>query len=136
MKRAFSEAEPELMDLPQPVSAELEKDLANLEGLNRHFGGHAIWRFFARRWLRPGGHYRLLDLATGAGDGPRFFARYAKQQGVSLSITAVDLHPSTLAIARARSSAFPNIEWIEADAFSYAAAEPFDIVCCSLALHH
>lgn len=136
MKREFSEAVPELMDLPQPVSAELEKDLANLEELNRHFGGHTIWRHFARRWLRPGRAYRMLDLATGAGDGPRFFAQYAARHGVALIIDAVDLHPSTLAIARQRSAAFSSIRWIEGDAFEFQAAEPYDLVCCSLALHH
>ena len=30
MKRQFDPAEPELMDRPQPVSAELESDLHNL----------------------------------------------------------------------------------------------------------
>ncbi len=38
MKRQFDPAEPELMDRPQPVSAELERDLKNLRQLNRWFG--------------------------------------------------------------------------------------------------
>jgi hypothetical protein len=37
MKRQFDPAEPELMDLPQPVSNELEVDLQNLRQLNRFF---------------------------------------------------------------------------------------------------
>jgi len=37
MKRNFDPAEPELMDRPQPVSAELEGDLRNIRQLNRWF---------------------------------------------------------------------------------------------------
>ena len=136
MKRDFSPDEPELMDLPQPVTPELQRDLDNLEGLNRYFGGHAIFRYFLRRWCRPGQTYRVLDLATGAGDGPRTMAQWAARHGVTLEIHAVDLHPSTLEIARRQSAAFPNIQWHQGDALTYATDLPYDLVTCTLALHH
>ncbi len=136
MKRAYSAAEPELMDLPQPVTAELEQDLANLASLNRHFGSHRLIRHFLARWLKRGGAYRVLDLATGAGDVPRLIVEWARRQGVSVRITAVDANAATIEIARGRSLEFPEIEWVQGDALTYAPGEPFDLVCCSLALHH
>ena len=54
MKRQFDPAEPELMDRPQPVSAELERDLRNLRQLNRYFGSYAVVLKFMRRWIKRG----------------------------------------------------------------------------------
>ena len=124
------------MDLPQPVTPELEDDLANLSSLNRYFGGHRLVRRFLKCWIKPGRSYRLLDLATGPGDVPRMIARWARARGISVKIDAVDIHPSTLEIARRRSSDFPEIEFIRADARTFSDAVTYDLVCCSLALHH
>lgn len=124
------------MDRPQPVSVELEEDLDSLVSLNRHFGSHRMLLSFARRWLRPGGSYRVLDLATGAGDLPRELVRWARTVGIDLSVTAVDFHPSTLAIAQSRSTGFPEICWEQGDIRSFQGEAQYDLVLCSLALHH
>ncbi|SRR5581483_9535908 len=136
MKRSFDPEEPELMDVPQPVSRELEADLDNLGKINRYFGGHRLVRTFLKAWLKPGRSYRLLDLATGPGDVPRMIVQWARQRGISVKIDAVDLHPSTLEIARRRSADFPEINFVRADARTYTDAVTYDFVCCSLALHH
>ena len=124
------------MDRPQPVSGELEDDLDSLVSLNRHFGSHRLLLNFARRWLRPGGAYRVLDLATGAGDLPRELVRWARSTGVELTVTAVDFHPSTLSIAQSRSVDFPEICWEQGDIRSHGHDASYDLVLCSLALHH
>ncbi len=142
--RSFSPDEPERMDLPQPVSEELERDLDALEGINRRFGGWALWDRLAARWLDPNLEdagprpRRILDLCTGAGDGPRYFALAARKAGVPVEILGVDAHPSTLAIAARRSAGFPEIRFREGDArvFLPAPGEEWDFVMCSLALHH
>jgi len=138
MKRDWSPHEPELMDRPQPVSAELERDLENLESLNRRFGSHAIVRSFLERWLRPGDTCRVLDLCTGYGDIPRLMRGWAGARGVDLTVEAVDFHPSTLAIARSRSAADGGIVYTQGDAldFGNGAEATYDLVHCSLALHH
>ncbi len=125
-----------MMDRPQPVTRELERDLENLRKLNIWFGSHRLVRGFLRRWLRPGSRARVLDLATGSADIPRMMAAWARAHGIRLEIDAVDAHPSTLSVARSRSALFPEINLVEADALSFAPSEPYDIVCCSLALHH
>ena len=123
------------MDRPQPVSAELDVDLHNLRQLNRYFGSYRLVTHFLRRWMRPGTRLRILDLATGSGDIPRLVVDYARRVGAAVSVDAVDQQPSTLEIARRLSGDYPEIEFTEGDVLTFE-REPYDIVLCSLALHH
>ncbi|MBE7211423.1 MAG: methyltransferase domain-containing protein [Gluconacetobacter diazotrophicus] len=135
--REFDPAQPELMDRPQPVTRELEVDLANLVGINRYFGSHRLIRGFLRRWFRPGESYRVLDLCTASGDIPRLMVDWARTRGVHLQIEAVDYQASTLAVARRLSAGYPEIVYREGDALAVGGgAGEYDFVFCSLALHH
>lgn len=124
------------MDRPQPVSAELLSDLANLRALNRYFGSYRLLRHFLRRWVRPGDRWRVLDLATGSGDIPRLAVEFARRIGAELQIDAVDFQASTVAIARQLSGDFPEIRYHCADIHLFEGDAPYDIVLFSLALHH
>ena len=108
MKRQFDPAEPELMDRPQPVTAELVSDLRNLRQLNRHFGSYALTTHFLRRWIQPGAQLRVLDLATGSGDIPRLVIDYARKVGATVTVEAIDQQSSTLEIARGLSADYPG----------------------------
>ena len=124
------------MDRPQPVTPELERDLANLRSFNRWFGSHRLVRHFLRRWLRPNGKARILDVATGSGDIPRLIADYARRQNISVHIEAIDQQQSTIEIARRLSAAYPEIDFRCANLFDWDPPEGYDIVFCSLTLHH
>ena len=150
MKRQFDPALPELMDRPQPVTRELERDLANLRSLNRWFGSHRLVRHFLRRWLKPNGKARILDVATGSGDIPRLIVDHARQQNLSVHVDAIDQQESTIEIARRLSTDYPEIDFSCANLFEWNSSlglkldgfkpsslpEPYDMVFCSLALHH
>jgi len=136
VKRQFDPALPELMDRPQPVTRELKRDLANLRSLNRWFGSHRLVRHFLRRWLKPNGKARILDVATGSGDIPRLIVDHARRQNFSVHIDAIDQQASTIEIARGLSAVYPEIEFFCADLFEWNPPEPYDIVLCSLTLHH
>jgi SAM-dependent methyltransferase len=136
MKRVFDPQDPELMDRPQPVSPALEADLRNLASLNRWFGSHRVTRKFLSQWLAPDGCYRVLDLCTGAGDIPRIMVDWARASGISLRIDAVDANVSTLELARRASEGYPEIQFIRGDALRFETKETYDLVTCSLSLHH
>jgi 2-polyprenyl-3-methyl-5-hydroxy-6-metoxy-1,4-benzoquinol methylase len=148
VKRQFDPALPELMDRPQPVTRELERDLANLRSFNRWFGSHRLIRHFLRLWLRPNGKARVLDIATGSGDIPRLIVDHARRQNVLVQIDAIDQQESTIEIARGLSAAYPEINFYCADLFEWnlspgleldvlkPSSFPYDMVLCSLALHH
>jgi 2-polyprenyl-3-methyl-5-hydroxy-6-metoxy-1,4-benzoquinol methylase len=136
MKRRFDPAELELMDRPQPVSQELARDLHSLRQLNRFFGSYNLVQRFLRRWIEPGGRIRILDLATGSGDIPRLAVDYARGIHAQVQIEAVDQQSSTLQIAEQLSRDYPEINFHEGNILEWQPNEPYDIVLCSLALHH
>jgi len=136
MKRRFNPAELEFMDRPQPVSAELESDLENIRQLNRWFGSYALISMFVSRWIKPGARLRIVDLATGSGDIPRLIGEYGRKVGAELRIDALDRQSATLEIARKLSSRYPEINFVQANLFHWQSNECYDLVFCTLALHH
>ena len=136
MKRSFDSAVLEMMDRPQPVSPELERDLERIRQLNRWFGSYRLLLNFIRRWITPGARTRVVDLATGSGDIPRLIVDYARQIGAQVEIDALDRQPATLEIARKLSTDYGEISYCEANILEWNPAEPYDIVLCTLALHH
>ena len=78
--------------------------------------------------LRPG--ERVLDLACGSGVVAR---EAAGRVGVHGQITALDINPAMLAVARTHPAApgTPDIEWIQGNALALPFAEAsFDVVLC------
>src|SRR2546421_3371669 len=136
MKRRFNPAELELMDRPQPVSGELERDLENIRELNRWFGSYALISLFLSRWIKAGARLRIVDLATGAGDIARLIAEYGRKVGAELRIDALDRQSATLEIAKKLSARYPEITFVEGNLLEWDATEPYDLVFCTLALHH
>jgi ubiquinone/menaquinone biosynthesis C-methylase UbiE len=134
--RNFDSSLTEMMDRPQPVSDDLKVVFDNLEKLNRLLGSYSLVRHFLRRWIAPGESVSLLDLCTGSGDVPRCIADWARAQKSIVTIHAIDAQASTLSIAQARSVLYPEITYEAADVLRFKPTEPFDVVICSLALHH
>jgi 2-polyprenyl-3-methyl-5-hydroxy-6-metoxy-1,4-benzoquinol methylase len=135
MKRHFDPTEPELMDRPQPVSEELKRDLHNLRQLNRFFGSYRLVSRFLRRWIKPGSRVRMVDLATGSGDIPRLAVGYARSAKADVRVDAVDQQSATLEIAKSLSAGYPEITFCQGNILEWQ-SEQYDIVLCSLALHH
>ncbi len=139
MARLFDPSEPEWMDVDQPDTPALRRDLENLATLNRVFGSYSLILRYVRPWLqahsgtRP---IRLLDLATASGDIPRQLVDAARSLGVRLQIDAVDQQATTLAIARELSADYPEITYHEGDIRTFGTGQAWDIVHCSLAIHH
>src|SRR5213075_1280780 len=137
MKRSFYPAVLEMMDRPQPVSAELERDLKRIRQLNRWFGSYRLVLHFINRWIKRGAaRMRIIDLATGSGDIPRLIVDYARKIRANVEIDALDRQPATLEIARRLSADYPEISYREANILEWNRVESYDITLCTLALHH
>ncbi len=124
------------MDRAQPVTEELERDLQNLRELNRWFGSHALISRFITRWIKSGDQLRIVDLATASGDIPRLIVDHARKVGAKIDIVALDQNAATLEIARKLSANYPEITFVQADMLEWQSTATFDIVLCSLVLHH
>lgn len=136
MKRQFNPSQLELMDRPQPVTIELERDLNNLRSLNRWFGSYALTRHFLQRWIKSGDRLRIADLATGSGDIPRLIVKFARQTGAEVKVDALDQQSATLEIAKKLNAEYPEITFIEGNILKWQPPEQYDIVLNTLALHH
>lgn len=124
------------MDRAQPVSEELANTLRELEGMNRRFGGHRYVRRFLEQRLRPGHTYRVLDLATGGGDFPRVMVDWARERRVHLVIDAVDANEAIVELAREFGEEYPEIRFQVGDALRFRSSHFYDLVHCSLTMHH
>jgi len=125
---------PELMDDPGLDPAEHRRALAGLARLNRFSGSvGALWpsvRALAQKLQRP---VRLLDVATGSGDVPRALLARAARAKVALEIEACDISATAVEEAARETSA---IRLFAHDAVRNPLPSGFDIVTCSLFLHH
>lgn len=136
MNRVFDPQDPEFLDRSRSVTPEFESVLRNLESINRRFGGHRLVRKFLAYWLNPGRCYRVLDLCTGGGDIPRMMVDWARASDVTLRIDAVDANAAALEIARRASAAYSEINYLRGNALTFESKDTYDLVVCSLSLHH
>jgi 2-polyprenyl-3-methyl-5-hydroxy-6-metoxy-1,4-benzoquinol methylase len=125
---------PELMDDPALDPDEHRRALAGLARLNRFSGSvGALWphvRALALKLKRP---VRLLDVATGSGDVPRALLARASRAKIPLEIEACDISATAVAEAAHTPS---TIRFFAHDALRNPLPSGFDIVTCSLFLHH
>lgn len=94
---------PELMDDPGVPRDDLALSLRYIRAVNRRLGGVSSLLFHLHGWSRDwpkGRPITLLDIATGSADLPIAAVQWARRAGHDLRVTAVDLHPTTLDLAR------------------------------------
>src|SRR3954468_5585723 len=136
--RQFDPNEPELMDRPDVNKAWLREELEVLEKLNR-LGGHQLILHYIRKLLTSTKVEPLtvLDLATGAADIPRAIVAWARKKGLRIKLTAVDRNENVLRSAKEWCRDWPEIKLQQHDLLQLPYGPgSFDIVLCSLALHH
>jgi len=136
MKRSL---EKEMMDHAGNRADLLEGDLANLRLLNRLLGGHRAALTGLKRVVGPRGApgVSLLDVGTGSADIPAAIVRWARRQGLSVRVVAVEADPVSVAVARRLTRNLPEISVLQADARNLPfKPASFDFVFCSQLLHH
>lgn len=127
----------ELMDDPDCDRALLDATYARFGTVNRLVSG---WRGLYRSRVRPllgsDAPFRLLDIGSGGGDVARALAGWAHEDGLRLSITAVD--PDERASAFATLTPTPaGVEFRRASSADLVAeGARFDLVTSNHVLHH
>jgi SAM-dependent methyltransferase len=137
--RCFDPNDLELVDRPDVDPAQLRKIMGTLATANRWLGAHQLMLESVRRLLgsRPPAVLHVLDLGTGLADIPRALVTWARRNRQPIAITAVDGNPQVLDLAHDACRAWPeiNLERHDLRTLPYA-PDSFDLVLCSLALHH
>lgn len=131
--------QPELIDQPELEAARHADALRGLERINFWSGSAGIlWpslRDLARR--QKGEPLRVLDVATGAGDLPTRLFHRARRANLPLRLDGCDI--SGRAIEHAQSHARANgadVRFFVCDALRDPLPTDYDVVMCSLFLHH
>jgi 2-polyprenyl-3-methyl-5-hydroxy-6-metoxy-1,4-benzoquinol methylase len=137
--RLFDPATPEWIDQPGIDPAMVREELQVLEDANRRFGGHGLALYYVKRLVNAtkGRPVTILDLGTGAADIPRTIIAWSRQNKLPILVTAIDRNPNVLRVARENCRDWTEIQFEQHDVLALP-FEPkrFDIVLCSLALHH
>ncbi|GAB2544637.1 methyltransferase domain-containing protein [Rufibacter soli] len=134
----------ELMDDLSLASDDLRQNLKELEFINVWLGGHDVvrngldkivgnpfWARFSKNRLK------IADLGSGGGDTLRMVALWARKRQLPVELVGIDANPFMLEYSASLSQSFPEISYRQADVFSQAfSQQEFDIVICSLFLHH
>lgn len=126
------------MDDPRLEETAHRDALAGLERLNRASGvARRLWRRIEATARRHAGPVEVLDVACGAGDTAIALARRARAAGLPVRVSGCDVHPTALAHARRRAQAAGvNVTFFETDVLRAPPRPRFDVICCSLFLHH
>jgi 2-polyprenyl-3-methyl-5-hydroxy-6-metoxy-1,4-benzoquinol methylase len=131
--------QPEIMDQP---GLELNRHIQALRGVARLNGwsGSAgiLWppiRALARE--RAGAPLRLLDVASGAGDLPIRLWRRARRQGLALDLAGCDVSAAAVDFARRQAERVgAAVRFWQQDVLLAPLPDGYDVVTCSLFLHH
>lgn len=130
---------PEVMDQPGLDPAEHDRALQGLRrinGISRCVPG-LFRQVEALAYETPSTQLSVLELACGGGDTAIELAALARKRDTDLSVQACDLNPEAVRIARrnvARSDS--NVGVFVADALDASGAKQFDVVYCTLFVHH
>ena len=140
--------ESEIMDQPDLDRDRLECALGGLSRLNRWSGSAAIlWpvlRDLAMQLQETDQPncskpvtLRILDLATGAGDNPIRLARKARQENLPMRFAGCDVNPHSIEFASRRAQeAGADIDWFVGDVLADDLPVGYDVLMCSLYMHH
>jgi SAM-dependent methyltransferase len=127
---------PELMD--QPCSRdEMRACLRDLARVNRWFMAYRpTLDWLESLNLRERGTIRIVDVGCGYGDTLRRVEQWAKERGIAVDLTGVDLNPDIRAIAAEATPMGSGIRWLASDVFDYPTHRGVDVVISSLFTHH
>jgi SAM-dependent methyltransferase len=123
----------ELMDGPVDAPDELEGNLADIAFANRWLGGVAP----VCREIRALGARSILDVGSGSGDVARALVRDGRRRGAGVRVTCLDRSAAMLEIARRASGGDERLAFVLGEGEQLPFADgAFDVVSCTLALHH
>lgn len=140
MKFQIRQREPELMDQPGLSEEEHCRALAGLRRINWWSRSDAIvWPAIVElAGKRAGKSLQILDIASGGGDIALSIAARAERAGIPVEVDGCDISPFAVRYAtqQAAQRGLKQVRFFECDVLSESLDKQYDVVMCSLFLHH
>lgn len=132
--------ESEIMDDFDLRGSELRQTLKDLENINSLLGGNNITKDGIKKLLADVPHdrtIRIADLGCGNGAMLRSLANWGQNNEYSFQFVGIDANPHAIRIAEDLSMNYPQISFLNLNIFSDTFSNmKFDIILCTLTLHH
>ncbi|MBI3821329.1 MAG: methyltransferase domain-containing protein [Planctomycetes bacterium] len=136
---AQRDKQPEIQDQPGVPSTHHEDALRGLARINWVSNSDGIlWRPIRKLAEEMRGQpLRVLDIATGGGDVPMRLHRRAHRAGLPLLFAGADVSPTAIGYARQQAQRGEiAVDFFELDAVRMPLPADYDVITCSLFLHH
>lgn len=144
---------PEIMDNFSMEGEILKDALDKIAGINQLLGGNKVTLDGVKKLLNgavsplnksvglaatsPSTTISILDVGCGNGDMLRVLADYADSHQLKFKLKGIDANAFTIQHASQLSAAYENISYECIDIFDKSALNvPYDIILCTLTLHH
>lgn len=131
---------PETMDDFSLEGDVLKDALDKIADINTLLGGNKVTIQGVKELIRNIPRNRtitILDVGCGNGDMLRALANFGAKHGFEFKLTGMDANQFTIHHAESLSMSYPNISYICEDIFSVVpASKSYDIIVCTLTLHH
>ncbi|MDA1261636.1 MAG: methyltransferase domain-containing protein [Planctomycetota bacterium] len=131
----------ELMDDPALDPREHHAALTGLKRLNAWSkSARILWpkiESLAKKANANGQSLRVMDVATGSGDGPMAMAKLARRRGLKINWTLCDCSSRALEVAQQNANAIgERVNLLRIDLLREQIPVRSDVVICSLFMHH
>jgi SAM-dependent methyltransferase len=136
--RYRSEA-PEIMDDFSMEGEILRDALDKIAAINKLLGGNKVTLEGVKlltRMQAAATVISILDVGCGNGDMLRTLADYARGTGLRFKLHGIDANAFTIHHAEQLSADYAEISYSSKDIFDYDLPERYDIILCTLTLHH
>ena len=126
------------MDDPALDAEEHRRALIGLSRINQWTGvAAAMYRRLRKLSVLSPRPLRVLDIATGAGDLPLTWIKFAKRDNLPLHVSAIDISSVAIASAVQQGERLGlDVEWMVGNALEETLPNDYDVVTTSLFLHH
>jgi 2-polyprenyl-3-methyl-5-hydroxy-6-metoxy-1,4-benzoquinol methylase len=123
-------------DLDKTLHVGALKSLATMNWLSA--SSRMVWGAITEYLRRsPQKKIRILDIATGSGDIPIALFQRARRAGIEIDLLGIDISQRAIEFARQQAGVEnAKVEFATLNALSEALPAKFDIVICSLFMHH
>ena len=136
---SYRSEEEEIMDDLSDDSPSLFRALKELDIINHWLGGNAITLnavkgIFGKDRQKS---WQIADLGCGSGEMLLKIAKWCRTQSIKVELHGFDANPNVISYAREHCKDYPEIIFHTENIFSEKFRNrKFDLICCTLFLHH